>query len=286
MFNGFEEIDIEFPDATIHARIGGTGEPLLLLHGYPQTHMMWHPIAEQLAQSYRVVVADLRGYGESIARNDEFTFRAMASDQHALMQFLGHEKFHVIAHDRGARTAHRMALDHTNAIRSLTLIDILPTLDVWATMDDWLAKRYYHWVFLSQPTGLPQRLISKAPVDFLRTSLGGLSGALDKFHPKALTAYERAAQNPNVVAAWCADYAAGATTDLEHDREDIGRTLDTPCLIMWGDKGVVAHHLDPVEAWQKWFPMATGQAMDTGHFIVEERPKETLQAVMEHLSRM
>ncbi|MFE3837476.1 alpha/beta hydrolase [Pseudogemmobacter sonorensis] len=283
MFAGFEEIDIALPGATIRARVGGRGDPLLLLHGYPQTHAMWHVIAEDLARSHRVVVADLRGYGDSIARDDDFTFRAMARDQVALMRHLGHPNFHVIAHDRGARTTHRMVLDHPDAVRSAALIDILPTLDVWRTMDDWLARRYYHWLFLAQPGEMPQRLINGDPVGFLHSALIGLSGAKELFAAGALAEYERAARNPAVVAAWCGDYTAAASTDLEHDRADLGRTSDIPCLILWGNRGVVAHHLDPLDAWRKWFPRAEGHGVDAGHFLVEERPAEVLLSLRRHL---
>lgn len=285
MFAGFDSIDIPLPGATIHARVGGSGDPVLLLHGYPQTHAMWHRIAPDLAASYRVVAADLRGYGDSVARDGDFTFRAMARDQVALMRHLGFSRFHVVAHDRGARTAHRMALDHPDAVRSVTLIDILPTLDVWRVMDDWLARRYYHWMFLSQPGEMPRRLINGAPLLFLHSALIGLSGAPELFAPEAMAEYERAARNPDVVAAWCGDYTAAAGIDLDHDRADLGRRLDIPCLALWGSRGVVGHHLDPVQAWQAWFPAAHGHALDTGHFLVEERPAETLQAVTAHLAR-
>lgn len=285
MFAGFEETDVELPGATIHARIGGEGDPVLLLHGYPQTHVMWHPVAEELAKSRRVVAADLRGYGNSIAHDADFTFRAMARDQVALMDRLGHSRFDVISHDRGARTAHRMVLDHPAAVRSVVLVDILPTLDVWRTMDDWLARRYYHWMFLSQPGDMPRRLISGDPVLFLHSALAGLSGAVGLFHEKALAEYERAARNPQVVAAWCGDYTAAATTDPEHDRADLGRTSPIPCLVLWGSRGVVAHHLDPVAAWRVWFPEAVGRPVEAGHFLVEERPAEVLGALTEHLDR-
>lgn len=261
------------------------GDPVLLLHGYPQTHVMWHLVAEELARSYRVVAADLRGYGDSIAHDADFTFRAMARDQVALMNRLGHSSFHVVGHDRGARTAHRMALDHPTHVRSIALLDILPTLDVWRTMDGWLAKRYYHWMFLSQPGNMPCRLINSDPMLFLHSALAGLSAAPDIFCPEALAEYERAARNPHVVAAWCGDYTAAATTDLEHDRADLGRTCQTSCLILWGSKGVVAHHLDPIAAWRTWFPRAAGHAVEAGHFLAEERPAEILETLAEHLRR-
>ncbi|GGE47833.1 alpha/beta fold hydrolase [Actibacterium pelagium] len=283
MFAGFEEIDVALPEATIHARVGGKGDPLLLLHGYPQTHFMWHPVAEQLAETHRVIIPDLRGYGDSVAKSDDFTFRAMAQDFILLMEHLGHSQFQVVSHDRGSRVAHRMVLDHPDAVRSVAILDILPTLDVWRVMDDWLAKKYYHWSFLAQPGDMPRRLINGDPILFLHSALLGLSGSTDLFAKEALAEYERAARNPDVVAAWCGDYSAGASTDLDHDRENLGQTSDIPCLVLWGSKGAVAHHIDPLEAWKVWFPNAVGHAVDAGHFLVEERPTEVLEALIEHL---
>lgn len=285
MFEEFSETEVEVGGATIHARVGGAGEPLLLLHGFPETHAMWSGVAPAFARSWRVVVPDLRGYGRSAAHDGDFTFRAMARDQVQLMRSLGHERFHVVAHDRGARAAHRMVLDWPDAVRSVALLDILPTLDVWRTMDDWLAQRYYHWLFLAQPNGMPARLIGADPVFYLHSVLGGLSNGLEGFAPEALADYERAARRPEVVAAWCGDYAAAATVDLEHDRADVGRTSDIPCLVLWGGRGVVAHRLDPLKAWRVWFPNAEGHAVDAGHFLVEERPAEVLEAIRAHLSR-
>ncbi|WP_095589341.1 alpha/beta fold hydrolase [Actibacterium ureilyticum] len=283
MFSGFEKIDIELPNATVHARVGGQGAPLLLLHGYPQTHVMWHPIAEELAQSYRVIAPDLRGYGDSLCLDGDFSFRAMAQDQVSLMKQLGYPRFHVISHDRGARTAHRMVLDHPSAVQSVVLLDILPTLDVWRTMDEWLAKRYYHWTFLAQPGEMPRRLIAGNPILFLQSALLGLAGTQTPFAKEALAEYERAALKPDVIAAWCGDYAAAASIDLEHDRASLGEKSQIPCSVFWGRKGVVDHHLDPLEAWRAWFPNAVGQAIDAGHFLVEERPADILEACLIHL---
>mgnify|MGYP000843840731 CR=1 FL=1 len=283
LFPGFSEVDIETEGARIHARVGGSGEPLLLLHGYPQTHAMWHPIAAELAQSYTVVAADLRGYGESVAHEKDFTFRTMAKDQVRLMEQLGHKQFHVVSHDRGARTAHRMALDHPASVRSIALFDILPTLEVWRLMDAWLARKYYHWTFLAHPSDMPQRLINSEPLTYLRATLAGLGG-LNIFAPEAMAEYERAAQKPSVVEAWCGDYLAGATTDLDHDRADVGSISDIPCLVLWGDKGVVGKQVDPLETWRQWFANVSGHALDTGHFLVEEKPEEVLEAVRQHLA--
>lgn len=283
LFPGFREVDVEVDGAKIHARVGGSGEPLLLLHGYPQTHAMWHPIAAELARSFTVVAADLRGYGDSLAHEKDFTFRAMARDQVQLMEQLGHKQFQVVAHDRGARTAHRMVLDHPQSVKSVALLDILPTLEVWRLMDAWLARKYYHWAFLAHPTDMPQKLINSEPITFLHSTLAGLGG-FDIFAPEAMAEYERAAQRPSVVEAWCGDYRAGATTDLEHDRADMGRVSDIPCLVLWGRKGVVGAQADPLESWQKWFANVSGHALETGHFLVEERPEEVLEAIRQHLA--
>lgn len=258
--------------------------PLLLLHGYPQTHVMWHVIADDLAKTHRVVVPDLRGYGDTIAHDSDFTFRAMARDQVALMKHLGFTQFDVVSHDRGARTAHRMVLDHPEAICSIALLGILPTLDVWNTMDDWLAKRYYHWMFLSQTGDMPQTLINSNLIMFLHSALLGLSGKEDTFDPRALAEYKKAAKNPDVVTAWCGDYSEAAATDLDHDRVDLGRTSDIPSLILWGSEGVVAHHVDPLKAWKAWFPRANGHSVDAGHFLVEEKPEEVLRSLQLHLN--
>lgn len=228
------------------------------------------------------MVADLRGYGASVAHDGDFTFRAMAADLVGVMRELGEDVFHVVAHDRGARVTHRMALDHGSAVRSVAPFDILPTLDVWDRMDAWLARRYYHWVFLSQPAPLPERLVGADPVGFARSVLGGL-GSLDAFTPEALAAYEAAARRPEVVAAWCGDYRAAATTDLEHDRADLGRTLEAPALVLWGSRGAVGAQTDPLAAWRAWFPRVRGHAIDAGHFLVEERPDAVASAVADHL---
>ncbi|GEL19635.1 alpha/beta fold hydrolase [Pseudonocardia asaccharolytica] len=283
MFAGFHPHDVEVEGAVIRARVGGDGTPLLLLHGYPQTHAMWHPVAAQLARTHTVVATDLRGYGDSKAHNEDFTFRTMANDQVRVMDRLGFATFDVVAHDRGARTAHRMALDHPRRVASVALLDILPTLDVWRLMDSWLALRYYHWLFLAQPGDMPRRMICHDPVLFLHAALGGLGGPLDVFAPEALAAYEEAARNPEVVKAWCLDYTAAAGPDREHDEADRGRTIDVPALILWGTRGVVGAQCDPLDAWRAHFPRAIGRSIDAGHFLVEERPDEVLAAVTEHL---
>ncbi|MEL6960945.1 MAG: alpha/beta hydrolase, partial [Pseudomonadota bacterium] len=265
-------------EALIHCRVGGNGPPLLLLHGYPQTHVMWHPVAEDLSKTHTVIAPDIRGYGASRAKTPDYTFRAMASDLIALMDHLGHATFDVVSHDRGARIAHRLTLDHPDRVGKLCLMDILPTLDVWATMDDVLARKYWHWSYLAQPTDLPERTLRANPQAYLDAAFLGLGGA-DIFHPDALAAYADAARDPAVTDAWVADYRAAANEDLDHDRADLGRSLPHETLILWGSKGVVAHHVDPVETWQEWFPKAHGHPIEAGHFLVEERPTEVLSAL-------
>jgi len=284
VFNGFQTFDLDLPGATIRARVAGQGAPLLLLHGYPQTQALWSGLAPLLARDFRVVLADLRGYGDSKVLDGDMSFRAMARDMVALMAHLGHNRFHIAAHDRGARTAHRLVLDHPQAVASVALLDILPTLDVWGSMDDWLAKRYWHWMFLAQTGGLAQRMIARDPIDFLHAALAGLSGGRFVFPPECLAEYERCARIPGVTDAWCADYAAAATIDLDHDRADLGRRLDHPCLVLWGSRGAVGHRLDPLAAWRAWFPSAQGHALDAGHFLIEECPDQVLGALRGHLA--
>lgn len=283
MFEEFQSHVIDVEGASIHLRVGGSGPALLLLHGYPQSHAMWHQMAPEVAKSYRVIVADLRGYGASVCHNEDFTFRAMAGDMLAVMSALGEERFDLIGHDRGARVSHRMVLDAPDRLRSVAILDILPTLDVWRLMDAELAKRYYHWGFLAQPGDMPQRLINSDPVFYLRNALGALSGQIEMFHPEALSDYEAAARRPEVVRAWCGDYHAGAYDDLDIDRADLGRQVDLPCLVLWGTRGVVDLHEDPVTLWRNWFPQAQGQGIEAGHFLVEECPDEVLPLLRAHL---
>ncbi len=284
LFAGFGTVDVAVDETTVHARVGGSGPPVLLLHGYPQTHAMWHDVAGSLAAQNTVVAADLRGYGDSRTSSRDFTFRAMAADQVQLMSALGHDQFHVVGHDRGARVAHRMALDHPQRVSSVALLDILPTLQVWQLMNAWLARRYYHWLFLAQDE-FPARLISNDPDYFLRQTLGGLNGgSLSIFDPQALAEYERVARRPDVVAAWCADYWYAARDDLDHDRADLERRLDMPALVLWGEHGVVGAQCDPLEVWRHHFVPVTGRRLAAGHFLVEERPTDVLAAVSRHLA--
>lgn len=284
---GLEPFTVEVDGATVRGRWSGEGPGpvVLLLHGYPQTSAMWHHVAPALvADGCTVVAPDLRGYGASVCHDGEMTFRAMAADQPGTLRGLGLEPtgVHVIGHDRGARTAHRLVLDHPGLARSVALLDVLPTLEVWEQMDAWLARRYFHWTFLVQGGGLPERLIDADPQAWLDHALGALGGT-DGMVPAALAEYAAAARVPSVVHAWCEDYRAGALTDLEHDRADLGRTLNLPALVLWGEKGVVAARIDPVASWRSWFPAAVGRGVPAGHFLAEEQPEDVLVALRDHL---
>lgn len=283
MFDDFDTGQIPTDGAVMHVRTAGTGPPVLLVHGYPQTHAMWHAMAPRLAERHRVVVVDLRGYGRSRCLDGDYTFRAMARDLGTVMTELGHADFHIVGHDRGARAAHRLLLDEPDRVASIALLDILPTTDMWRLMSRELALSYYHWTFLAQPDGLPQRLIGADPVGFLHAALGGLSGRLEMFDPEALRAYEQAATEPSVVDAWCGDYAAAAGVDIEHDEADRGRRFDPAALLLWGNRGVVGRFADPLAVWRSWLPRITGGPIEAGHFLVEEQPELTFEKISEHL---
>ena len=291
MFEGFERVRVDtgagtINAATINAAHAGSGPPVLLLHGFPQTSAMWHRLAPVLAERHTVVVADLRGYGDSSrpepgADHAGYSFRAMAADQVALMRRLGHDRFAVVGHDRGARVAHRMALDHPDAITRIALLDILPTLHVYEHVDRALATAYYHWFFFIQPFDVPERLIAGDPLPYLHTLLGGWGGGgLATFAPEALAEYERGFADPAARHAMMEDYRAGASIDLEHDRADLHRRVEVPALVLWGGRSVVgAGTADPLTVWRERAADVSGACVDAGHFLVEERPEETLVAL-------
>ena len=252
--------------------------PLLLLHGFPQTHAMWHAVAERLHARFALVLPDLRGYGDSDkpdGRTDHSAYskRAMALDVLELMHALGFDRFFVCGHDRGARVAHRLALDHPRAVRRLMLLDISPTLTMYerTTMD--FATLYYHWFFLIQPAPLPERLIGADPIFYLRTKIGGWgSGGTSFFDPRAIAEYERCF-TPAAVHAMCEDYRAAATIDLEHDRADAERRIECPVRVLWGERGVVHRLFTPLADWRaKSAGAVTGRPTPTGHYIAEEAP--------------
>jgi haloacetate dehalogenase len=283
VFAGFTTTRVDTGTATINAVHGGSGPPVLLLHGFPQTHAMWHRLAPELANEHTVVAADLRGYGDSSrppSGDDHaaYAFRAMAADQVALMRELGHERFAVVGHDRGARVAHRMALDHTDAVQRLAVLDIVPTLHIYEHVDRALATAYYHWFFFIQPAPMPERLIEGDPIGYLHALLGGWGSGLPVFAPEALAEYERCFADARARHAMLEDYRAGASIDLEHDRADRDRRVEVPTLVVWGARGVVGKRPEnPLDVWRSRAADVRGTSVDAGHFLVEERPAETLE---------
>ncbi|HYG91916.1 MAG TPA: alpha/beta hydrolase [Azospirillum sp.] len=289
MFEGFAHRRIATSGAEIFAAVGGEGPPLLLLHGFPQNHAMWHRLAPALAERFTVVAADLRGYGESekIAGDPahmRHSKRVVAQDQVEVMRALGFERFAVAGHDRGARVAHRMALDHPERVERAAFIDIIPTLEVFERTDQAMATAYYHWFFLIQPNGLPEHLIGLDPEFYLRRTLGSWGSGGEVFTEEAFAEYLRAFRDPAAVHAMCEDYRAAASIDLDHDRHDrmAGRTVQCPALLLWGDRSVVGRlYDDPLAIWRRYAPQAQGRAFPGGHFLPEERAKETLAALLE-----
>jgi haloacetate dehalogenase len=296
VLDGFRTVDVpvssEAGDVTVHAEIGGAGPPVLLLHGFPQTHVMWHRVAPALARTHTVVAPDLRGYGDSSKPpsgddHAEYSFRAMAADQHALMAELGSDRYAVVGHDRGARVAHRLALDAPDAVTRVALLDILPTTHVYDSVDRRLATAYYHWFFFLQPAPVPERLIAGDPIGYLHSLLGGWGSGLDTYDPDALAEYERCFLDTDARHAMLEDYRAGASVDYDLDRADAaaGRTLEVPLLLLWGSRSVVGGSpTDPVDVWRTRAVDVVGRAIPAGHFLAEERPAETLAALQEFLS--
>jgi len=286
MFEGFRNHWVEVGELGIHARVGGDGPPLLLLHGYPQTHVMWHRLAPALAREFTVVCPDLRGYGDSDkpasdAFHTPYCKRAMANDQLGLMSALGFERFAVAGHDRGGRVAHRLALDHPDRVERLAVLDIVPTLEIFRTTDQRLATAYYHWFFLIQPDGLPETLIGAMPEYYLREKLRRWSRVLDAFDPAAVAEYVRCFSRPETIHATCEDYRAAAGIDLEHDGADLYRRVHAPLLVLWGARGIMHQIYDVPATWRARAERVTSKALDCGHFLAEEAPEETLAALRE-----
>jgi len=287
MFEGFATRTIKTGATTIHARIGGSGPPLLLLHGYPQSHVMWHLVAPLLARRFSVVCPDLRGYGDSgkPASDPEhavYSKRATAQDMVEVMTALGHERFGLAGHDRGGRVAHRLALDHPARVDRLAVLDIVPTRTIFRATNQAIATGYYHWFFLIQPRGLPERLIGAEAVFYLHWVLGRWGTGLEAFAPEALAEYERCFKDPAMIHASCEDYRAAASIDLEHDEADLDRRIQCPVLALWGRRGLMERHFDVLATWRERSAGAvTGSALECGHFLPEERPEETAAALLE-----
>ncbi len=288
MFEGFDEQQIALPNGmTLRVRTGGTGAPLLLIHGYPQTSACWHRVAPALADAgFRVIVPDLRGYGGSDKPpTDEthapYSKREMAADMALLMSELGHETFQVAGHDRGGRVAHRLMLDHAPRVTKGAVLDIAPTATMYAQTDMAFATGYYHWFFLIQPAPLPEQMIGADPAFYLQRKIGawGKSG-LDIFDPDALAEYTRFFSDPATIHASCEDYRAAATLDLEHDAADADARITCPLLVLWGAKGLVGNTYDVLQTWRDKANDVCGHALPCGHFLPEEQPEATLDAFL------
>ncbi len=284
-FPGFTQRRIDTSGATINLVTGGSGPPLLLVHGYPQTHLMWRKVAPRLAQDFTVVVPDLRGYGDSSkppagADFINYSKRALALDQVEVMQALGFEKFAVAGHDRGARVTHRLLRDHGERITRAALLDIVPTLYRFETIDQKAATGSFHWFFLIQPSPFPERMIAAECELFLQKMLG-LSRTAGAHEPAAYAEYLRCFRDPETIRATCDEYRAGATIDLTHDRADLSRKVTVPLLILWGGQSGQGSGYDLLKVWRDHATDVHGHGIDSGHFIPEEKPDEVYRELRE-----
>ena len=286
-FPGFKRLTAKTSGATINFVTAGSGPPLLLMHGYPQTHIEWRDVAPQLAKKFTVVAADLRGYGDSSKPPDgenhlNYSKRAMAQDQVEVMASLGFQKFAVVGHDRGGRVAHRMALDHADRVTKLAILDIVPTYKVLHSVTNELATANFHWWFLIQKAPLPETLIGNSAEVWLRSRFERIPpGILSK---EAFAEYLRSFTLPGSIHASCEDYRAGATIDLVHDAADLDHKISCPVLILWGQRGAWPKLYDVLEVWRERASNATGKEMPTGHFIAEEKPDLLLDELNRFLS--
>ncbi len=281
LFPGFERRRVRTSGATINLVIGGEGPPVLLLHGYPETHAMWHKVAPQLARDYTVVCPDLRGYGDSskprgLPDHSNYSKRAMALDMVEAMESLGYLAFHVVGHDRGGRVGHRMARDHGRRVRTLTVLDISPTLKMYQSTNMQFARAYYHWFFLIQKAPMPERMLAGLGPFYIFKRLGRGKSGLKHFSKQAMAEYVRAFKDPRTIHATCEDYRAAATIDLVHDKQDLRKKLKMPVMAIWGKHGVVEALFDCLADWREVATNVHGRALRCGHFIPEEKPKELL----------
>jgi len=288
MLTSFEQFEVVRDGVRLNGCRAGQGEPLLLLHGHPQTHAMWHRVAPALAREFSVVLMDLRGYGDS-GRPEAgegsraYSKREMALDALAVMQEQGFRRFKVLAHDRGARVAHRLAADHPQAVDRLMLLDIAPTLAMYEQTSLAFARAYWHWFFLIQPPPLPEALIESDPVRYVRSMMGSRHAGLAPFAPEALAQYERCAGIPGTAQAMCADYRASAGIDLKHDRADVaaGRRLEQPLRVLWGEHGAVGRCFDVPALWRERAQQVAGRSLPCGHYIAEEAPARLLEEALQ-----
>ena len=292
MFEGLEKQTRRVNGVDIAYRMGGNGPALLLLHGHPQTHMIWHKVAGTLAQHFTVIAADLRGYGDSGKPDDDaehfnYAKRTMAADMAELMSALGFERFKVLAHDRGARVAHRLGVDHAARVERMVLLDIAPTLAMYRGTNEAFARSYWHWFFLIRPQPLPEMLIQADPAQYLKSVMGARSAGMAPFAPEALAEYERCLALPGTATGICGDYRASATIDLEHDQADIDADVKLTCPInvMWGAQGAIEACFDALAEWRKVATQVEGKALPCGHYIAEEVPDLLLEEALPFLHR-
>ncbi len=277
MFDGFTRFDAPVGDVTIHGVTGGSGPPLLLLHGYPQTHAMWHKVAPALGEHFTLVAADLRGYGRSskpptTPDHTPYSKRAMAADMVQLMESLGHTSFCVGSHDRGARVGHRMAVDWPDRVERLAVLDIAPTREMYRDTTDGFARTYWHWFFLIRPAPFPERMIAADPDAYWRDKCGDGSAGLTPFTEDALADYLETFRNPETIHAACEDYRAAASIDIEHDNADGDTKLACPLLALWGKAGAIEAHFDCLALWRERALDVRGEALPGGHYLAEEVP--------------
>lgn len=289
LFPGFASRWLDTSIGRMFARVGGNGPSLLLLHGYPQTGVMWHRVAPLLAAHYTLVIPDLPGYGWSVvprarANHAPYDKRSMAAVMIELMEQLGFARFRLAGHDRGGRVAYRLALDHPGRLARLAVLDIVPTYTMWHAMDAKLAMRIWHWTFLAQPDPLPESLITQTPVTYLERMLASWSKShdLSGFDPRALAHYRAFIQDPARVHATCEDYRAGQSVDLEADEADqaAGKMITCPMLVLWGTAGIPGETAGPLRTWRDWGNDVGGKPIDSGHFVAEENPQATAAALM------
>ena len=291
LFPGFRTERVAAPGVDIHAVIGPRRDApaLLLLHGYPQTHAMWHKVAPRLAERFNVVATDLRGYGDSgkpatDAEHAPYSKRVMAADQVAVMRSLGYDRFLVVGHDRGARVGHRMAVDHPDAVAKLAVLDIAPTLAMYEKTTEAFARAYWHWFFLILPAPVPEKMIGADPIFLLRASMSRGRAGMKPFAPEAWAEYERC-RTPEMIHASCEDYRAAASIDLVHDRADreAGRKVRCALLALWGEHGVIEACFEPMDEWRRVAEDVRGRALPAGHYLAEEIPEVVVEELEQFL---
>jgi haloacetate dehalogenase len=290
LFDAFEEFDLTTTGTTIHGCLGGDGPPLLLLHGIPETHHMWHRIAPRLAKRFTVVATDLRGFGDSgmppsTPDHAPYSMREIARDQIEVMSVLGHDQFAVVGHDRGARCAYRMALDHPTIVSRLAVLDIIPTGDAFGLADMAFSQGFWVWSFLAAPEPVPEQLIASAPDVLVNHMLDTWSDAPGAFPPDIRDRYLTQFRSAETVHAICEQYRAAATLDYQHDEADRGsRRITCPTLVLWSATGAVAHWYEPIEIWKSWADHVEGAPVASGHFLAEEAPDDTTDQLLTFLA--